>query len=150
MTATVPAPRPVRPLRAPPIDVRPLLAVSLLALVLAPGRAAGAAEVPFLTGRVNDYAEILSPAARETLAATLQAHEARTTNQVVVLTATSMDGASVEEYAQRVFAAWKLGQARRDNGVLVVVAPPAVPEPDAARERQGRPERPDRGLTPYH
>src|SRR4029453_10581825 len=41
----------------------------------------------------------------------------------VVLTIPTLDGESVEEYAVRVFAAWKLGQKGKDNGVLVVVAP---------------------------
>src|SRR4029453_16747559 len=41
----------------------------------------------------------------------------------VVLTIPTLDGESVEEFANRVFAAWKLGQKGKDNGVLVVVAP---------------------------
>src|SRR4029453_9917186 len=41
----------------------------------------------------------------------------------VVLTIPTLDGESAEEYAVRVFAAWKLGQKGKDNGGLVVVAP---------------------------
>jgi uncharacterized protein len=82
-----------------------------------------AADVPFLSGRVVDDAEILSPAARERLAATSKAHEDRTTNQVVVLTVPSIGGESIEEYANRVFDTWKPGQKGKDNGVLLLVVP---------------------------
>jgi uncharacterized protein len=82
-----------------------------------------AAEVPYLSGRVVDDAEILSPATREKLTATSKAHEDKTTNQVVVLTVPTIGGESIEEYANRVFGAWKLGQKGKDNGVLVVVVP---------------------------
>jgi uncharacterized protein len=79
--------------------------------------------VPYLTGRVVDDAHILSDAARDRITALSKAHEAATTNQVVVLTVPTVGDASIEEYAVKVFEAWKLGQKGRDNGVLVVVAP---------------------------
>ena len=86
-------------------------------------RAPVAADVPYLSGRVVDDAEILSPAARERLSAALKAHEDKTTNQIVVLTVPTIGQESIEEYANRVFDEWKLGQKGKDNGVLVVVAP---------------------------
>ena len=85
--------------------------------------AAHAIDVPFLTGRVVDNAEILSSPVREGIAAQLKAHEERTTNQIAVLTVRSLEGESVEDFAVRVFEAWKLGRKTRDNGVLVLVAP---------------------------
>jgi uncharacterized protein len=84
---------------------------------------AQATDVPYLTGRIVDNAEILSPGARESLDAKLAAHEQATTNQVVILTVASLDGESIEGFATRVFDAWQLGQAGKDNGVLVIVAP---------------------------
>ena len=97
------------------------LAALVAALALA-GPAAGA-DVPFLTGRVVDDAEVLRPETRQKLAALLKAHEEGTTNQVVVLTVPSLEGESVEDYARQVFEAWKLGRKDRDNGVLILVAP---------------------------
>ena len=94
-------------------------AATLLAALVA----AGATAVPYLTGRVVDNAEILKPATRERVAALAKAHEDKTTDQIAVLTVTTLGGESIEEYASRVFAAWKLGQKGKDNGVLVVVAP---------------------------
>jgi uncharacterized protein len=82
-----------------------------------------AADVPYLSGRVVDEAEILSQATRDRLTAVLKAHEDATTNQIAVLTVPTIGGESVEDYAARVFAAWKLGQKGKDNGVLVVIVP---------------------------
>ena len=82
-----------------------------------------AADVPYLSGRVVDDAEILRPATRETIAGRLAAHEQKTTNQVAVLTISTIGDESIEEFATRVFGTWRLGQRGKDNGVLVVVVP---------------------------
>ena len=95
----------------------------IAAALLLAATVAVAADVPYLTGRVVDNAEILKPATRERIAALSKEHEDKTTDQIVVLTIPTLGGDSVEEYANRVFAAWKLGQKGKDNGVLVVVAP---------------------------
>jgi len=84
---------------------------------------AAAVDVPYLTGRVVDNAEVLKPATRERVAAIAKAHEDKTTDQIAVLTIPTLGGEGVEEFANRVFASWKLGQKGKDNGVLVVVAP---------------------------
>jgi uncharacterized protein len=94
---------------------------TLLALVAA-GLLAQA-NIPYLTGRVVDDANILSAEARARIAAMSKAHEDTTTNQVVVLTVPTIGSTSIEEYAVKVFETWKLGQKGKDNGVLVVVAP---------------------------
>jgi len=97
-------------------------AVALLLLFRTAGLAADIT-IPFLTGRVVDDANILSQGARDRLTAAMKAHEAATTNQIVVLTVPTIGGVSVEEYAVKVFESWKLGQKGKDNGVLVVVVP---------------------------
>jgi uncharacterized protein len=95
-----------------------------LAIGLAwPAAAAGAPDVPYLTGRVVDDAHILSDGARDRLTAALKAHEDATTEQIVVLTVPTTGDESIESYANNVFHVWKLGQKGKDNGVLVVVAP---------------------------
>lgn len=97
-----------------------LVFLSVIFLVLS---AAVAADVPYLTGRVTDNAGILSAGALKTLTENLKAHEDKTGNQVAVLTIPTLDGEGIEEYAVRVFEAWKLGQKGKDNGVLMVVVP---------------------------
>lgn len=96
---------------------------SLLALFLLSALCAAAVEVPYLTGRVTDNAQILSPETRRTLTERLKAHEDKTTNQVAVLTVPSLEGEGIEEYAVAVFNDWKLGQKGKDNGILLIVAP---------------------------
>ncbi|MDD4756718.1 MAG: YgcG family protein [Prolixibacteraceae bacterium] len=84
---------------------------------------AGRQEIPFLTGRVVDNAQILSPESIKLLSDSLKVHEMRTTNQVVVLTTPALRGISIEDYAYTVFNEWKLGQKGKDNGILIIVAP---------------------------
>lgn len=81
------------------------------------------ADVPYLTGRITDNAQLLSPKINRSLSDSLQAHEQRTGNQIAVLTIPTLDGESIEDYAVRVFESWKLGRKGRDNGVLIVVVP---------------------------
>jgi uncharacterized protein len=92
-----------------------------LPLVAAAAHAA-VVEVPYLSGRVVDTAEVLSADASTRISELLKAHEASSGNQVVVLTLPSLAGESVEDFAERVFQAWELGQAGKDNGVLIAVA----------------------------
>jgi uncharacterized protein len=97
---------------------------SALCLVAGWSSLAAAVDVPYMSGRVVDNAEILSPAARRDIDAKLAAHEAKTTDQIAVLTVPSLQGESVEQFATAVFDVWKLGRSNRDNGVLVLVCPP--------------------------
>ena len=95
----------------------------LLAIVLCVSGIAAAVDVPYLSGRIVDDAEILQRATRERLGAALSAHESATGNEIVVLTIPTLEGESIEGYATRVFDTWKLGKKGRDNGVLLIVAP---------------------------
>ena len=72
--------------------------------------AVDAADVPYLSGRVVDNAEILKAETRTALTEKLKAHEQKTTDQIAVLTVPTIGDESIEEYATRVFDAWKLGQ----------------------------------------
>ena len=101
---------------------RPLRFI-LIAVILFAANIVFAIDVPYLTGRVTDNAEILSASMKETLSERLKAHEEKTTNQIAVLTIPSLDGESIEGYAEAVFKAWKLGQKDKDNGILLLVAP---------------------------
>ncbi|MDZ4698762.1 MAG: TPM domain-containing protein [Rhodothermales bacterium] len=95
------------------------LVASLLLLVVL---TASAQDLPALIGRVVDRAEVLSPSAERQLDDLLQAHEDSTGNQIAVLTIRSLDGMDLESYSLDVARAWQLGQADRDNGVLLLVA----------------------------
>jgi uncharacterized protein len=81
-----------------------------------------ALEVPRLQGRVNDYAELLSPATEASLESVLKSLESSDSTQIVVLTIGSLQGDSLEAFSLRVVEDWKIGQQGLDNGVLLLVA----------------------------
>lgn len=80
-------------------------------------------QFPKPTGRVNDFAGILDESTKSALDQLLSDLERKTSSEVAVAVVASLDGMSVEEYANRLFAQWGVGQAKQDNGVLVLVAP---------------------------
>jgi len=97
--------------------------IALIAIFLLVPVVASALDVPYLTGRITDNAEILSENMRRSLTQRLKAHEDHTGNQIAVLTLPTLKGESIEEYAVEVFKEWKLGQKGKDNGILVIVVP---------------------------
>jgi len=84
---------------------------------------AAAETFPTLTGRVVDAADILDAPTRSTIATMLTTLEQKTTDQFVVATVTSLQGQSIEVYANRLANRWALGQKHKNNGVLLLVAP---------------------------
>jgi uncharacterized protein len=88
------------------------------------GIAVGAQEtLPKPAGRVTDLANVIDASTEGELTARLQRLEDQTSHEVAVVTVTSLGGTTVEDYAERLFKAWGVGQEKQDNGVLVVVAP---------------------------
>lgn len=73
--------------------------------------------------RVHDQAGVLSAQTIQTLELQLKLHEDSTGNQIAVLVLRSLNGESIEDFSLRVaHDVWKLGSAKNDNGVLLVVA----------------------------
>jgi uncharacterized protein len=72
---------------------------------------------------VVDQANLLTSDQRARLEAKLKAYEDKTTDQVVVATVPSLAGTTIEDYANRLFRSWRLGQADKNNGALLLVAP---------------------------
>jgi uncharacterized protein len=96
---------------------------ALACWLLAAGFVLAQASLPKPAGRVNDFAELLSAPARAALEQRLQDVETKTSSEIAVATVKSLDGMSVEEYANRLFKEWGVGQAKTDNGVLILVVP---------------------------
>ncbi|WP_292291792.1 YgcG family protein, partial [Mesorhizobium sp.] len=84
--------------------------------------AAHAAELPALTGRVVDNAGLIDAATKAALTQKLADFETKGSDQIVVATIPSLGGEEIEPYANRLFRFWKLGQAKENNGVLLLVA----------------------------
>ena len=80
-------------------------------------------DFPPLTGRVVDQANIMTPASRADVEAKLKNLEDKSSIQVVVATVKSLQGGDIETFANKLFRFWKLGEAKKNNGVLFLVAP---------------------------
>jgi uncharacterized protein len=78
--------------------------------------------IPQLTQRVNDFTNTLGYQEWQEVDRELKSYEDTTSTQVVVLMVNSLDGESIEDYANKTFALNKIGQAKKDNGVLLVIA----------------------------
>jgi len=84
---------------------------------------AQALDLPALSGRVVDQAGVLDQATRAALSQKLADLEAKTTDQVVVVTLRSLQGTSIEDFGVELGRAWQIGQKDKNNGVLLIVAP---------------------------
>src|SRR5262249_25741288 len=60
---------------------------------------------------------------RSELEAKLRNLEDKSGIQVVVATVKSLEGSDIETYANQLFRNWRLGEAKKNNGVLFLVAP---------------------------
>lgn len=78
--------------------------------------------LPELHGYVNDYAGMISPEAISQMEEQLKTLEQSDSTQIFVLTVPSLEGKVLEEFAIKVFDAWKAGQKNIDNGVILIVA----------------------------
>jgi uncharacterized protein len=81
-----------------------------------------ALDVPPLKGYINDYGEMISPAAKRKIEKELRAFEQSDSTQVFVLTIPSLEGEALEDYSMKVAEAWKVGKKGKDNGILLLVA----------------------------
>ncbi|MGE0025209.1 MAG: YgcG family protein [Hyphomicrobium sp.] len=103
---------------------RILAALAAFALILLALPSAHAAPTfPALTGQIVDDAHLLSPEDRAAILADLQALEGKSTDQLAVVTVPSLQGYEIEDYGYQLGRHWGIGQAGKDNGVLLIVAP---------------------------
>jgi uncharacterized protein len=80
-----------------------------------------AIDVPYLSGRINDQADLLGDSFETELDGRLRQLEEETGSQVAVLTIPSLDGDPIEDFSIRVVETWKLGRAGVDDGVLILI-----------------------------
>ncbi len=97
------------------------LIVGLLLLVAS--LAVAAPQYPELTGRVVDQAGVIPEAERLLLQKKLKDLEDKSSIQLVVATIKSLQDGDIETYANGLFRYWKLGEVKKNNGALFLVAP---------------------------
>lgn len=74
------------------------------------------------TGSITDQANLLSASKEQQLRSTLDSLEAETGAALVVVTLPSMEGGQIDDFTNRLFEAWGVGDADKDNGVMLLVA----------------------------
>jgi len=100
---------------------RMFLFLSIIAL-LASQNLLAQKQVPQIEQRVNDFTNTLSFTEWKSLETMLKRFEDTTSTQVAVVMVDTLNGESIEDYAVNVFQKNKIGQAKKDNGVLLVVS----------------------------
>ena len=89
--------------------------------LLVPGLTHANTHFPSLTGRVGDNANMLDRAREQRLAGLLEGHENATTDQVVIVTLSSLGGYDIETYGYQLGRHWGIGQKGKNNGVLLII-----------------------------
>lgn len=84
----------------------------------------GAITFPKLNNsRIVDEAGLFSQTQKASLESTLSAHESTTSNQIVVVTLTSLQGYDIADFGYQLGRAWGIGTQEHNNGVLLIIAP---------------------------
>ena len=73
-------------------------------------------------GDVNDYAGILSPAERASLEEQTVELRRKTGAQFAVVIVKSLEGGQIDDFTNKLFARWGVGEKGKNNGVMLLVA----------------------------
>ncbi len=73
-------------------------------------------------GYVNDYDNVLSPAAAQALETDLASFEKATSIEIAVVTVPSLDGRDPMEFATQIGRTWGVGAEGKNNGVVMLFA----------------------------
>ena len=76
---------------------------------------------------VNDYANILTDKQEQALENKLIAYNDSTSTQICVVTVTSLDGTTSDDFAQKLGEKWGVG-TKNNNGVVILVKPKTADE----------------------
>ncbi len=71
---------------------------------------------------VNDFAEVLSSETEQMIIKTSAALSEASGAQIVVVTIDSLDGQDIESYSTGLFREWGIGDEKKNNGLLLLVA----------------------------
>lgn len=93
---------------------------AFLALIAPP---LAAQDFPALSGRVVDAADIIPADVEAQLTAKLEGLETQSQRQMVVATVPDLQGYDIADYGYQLGRAWGLGDAERNDGIILLVAP---------------------------
>ncbi len=73
-------------------------------------------------GRVNDFADIITPEWEAKITGLIDQIEENTTSEITVITVQSLEEQPIEELALKYLEEWGVGKKETDNGIVVLVA----------------------------
>lgn len=105
----------------------PLLCAALMLAACAPVQpretvACDGVPTMALRGRLNDTAAMLEPRGSASVTQALSDYETATGRQLVIATVPTLKGRRVDDYARCLGNHWGIGDAKRDDGVLILLA----------------------------
>jgi uncharacterized protein len=99
------------------------LAILVVAALLSASAARAQPKFPALTGRIVDEAGLLTLSDRNAIIEDLKLLEQKSSDQIVVFTAKSLQGYPIEDFGYQLGRAWGIGQKGVNNGIVLIVAP---------------------------
>ena len=102
------------------------MTAALLTIILAALAACGSAFAAIPTAPdpfyAADFADVLEQQTEDYIIEQNGMLENACGAQIVVVTTDFLDGMDIEDYAYKLFNAWKIGDAQKGNGVLLLLA----------------------------
>ena len=98
------------------------LVVGLVALVCGVARAEKVADMAAPAGYVTDLAGVISATAKSDLETLCGQVDTQAKAQIFVVTVKTLDGEDVSQFANELFAKWKIGPKKTDRGILLLFA----------------------------
>ena len=102
--------------------MKKLLLILLLVVSFVTGIAQTVVPPPNPPRLVNDYAGVLSKEQVAILEEKLVALDDSTSNQIAVVILKTLEGYEVQEYANKLFRSWGIGNKKTNNGVLILAS----------------------------
>lgn len=96
---------------------------SLLAVLFLFGLAGADVKYSNPVGHVNDFAKLFSADVARKLETEIRTYKEKTSIEIAVVTVNSLEGLSVEDYTIGLARKWGVGAKKKDNGVVLLVAP---------------------------
>lgn len=100
-----------------------LLAITVFLILLRLPVAVAGPEIPPLTGRVVDLADILTNAAERDLTNQLVKVEQKTGVQIALVTLPALGQYAIETWGLALGRGWGIGHKGKDDGIVIVLAP---------------------------
>ncbi len=104
------------------LSISRLVVALSLVFLSAPQVSEAAFAIPPNDGYVTDDAGILKPDEESAIEAELTEYKKTTSNEIAVLAVNTMSGADIAETSVEVLRKWGIGDAQKNNGILILIA----------------------------